>query len=455
MTDRFVNGRNAALLTDQYQLTMAQAYVAEGMHEQKGAFSLFSRELPERRNYLLAAGLGSALEFLQTLRFSADDIDYLHSLGTFSDEFLEYLSDFEFEGDVWAPLEGTPVFPDEPWIEVEAPIPQAQIAETVILNQLNSPTILASKASRIVTAAQGRSVVDFGLRRMHGADGATKAARAFHIAGVTATSNVLAGKEHGVPVTGTMAHSYIQAHDDEFEAFRAFASEFPETVLLVDTYDTLAGVDKVIELAEELGDDFHIRGIRLDSGDLGELATRSREKLDAAGLDEVEIFASGGLDEHKIARFVDQDRPIDGFGVGTRMGVSSDAPKLDCAYKLVEYAGQGRLKLSTGKQTLPGKKQVFRRYEDGEASGDVIGRRGEDLDGRPLLVEVMRQGERLEAGHTDLDVARERAANELAKLPERIRRIEPADEPYPVELSVSLESYLREVRERVKAAASS
>ncbi|MGM0558387.1 MAG: nicotinate phosphoribosyltransferase [Myxococcota bacterium] len=451
MTKNLIDGRKSALLTDQYQLTMAQAYVAEGMHAEKGTFSLFSRELPERRNFLLAAGLASALELLEELQFSVDDIDYLHSLGTFSDQFLEYLRTFEFQGDIWAPPEGTPVFPNEPWIEVEAPIPQAQIAETLILNQLNSPTILASKAARVVAAAQGRSVVDFGLRRMHGADGATNAARAYHIAGVTATSNVMAGKQFGVPVTGTMAHSYIQAHDDEMEAFRRFVSEFPETVLLVDTYDTLAGVDKVIELADELGDGFRVRGIRLDSGDLGDLATKSRAKLDEAGLEDVEIFASGGLDEDKIAAFVDEGRPIDGFGVGTRMGVSSDAPKLDCAYKLVEYAGEGRLKLATGKHTLPGKKQVFRQYEDGVARRDVIGRRGEELDGRPLMIEVMRQGERLDAGRTDIDLARERAANEIAKLPERIRRIEPADEPYEVKLSAELEAYLQEVKQRVKA----
>lgn len=449
MTSRFVDAQNGALLTDQYQLTMAQAYVAEGMHQQPGTFSLFARELPRSRNYLLSAGLGSALEILETMQFSGDDVDYLYSLGTFSDEFLDYLRDFEFAGEVWAPLEGTPVFPDEPWIEVTAPIPQAQIAETLILNQLNSQTILASKAARVVAAASGRSVVDFGLRRMHGADGACKAARAFHIAGVTATSNVMAGKQYGVPVTGTMAHSYIQAHESEYEAFREFASEFPETILLVDTYDTMEGIEKIIELSEELGDGFRIRGVRLDSGDLGELASSSRERLDEAGLHEVEIFASGGLDEHKIAAFVEDGRPIDGFGVGTRMGVSSDAPKLDCAYKLVDYAGQGRLKLSTGKQTLPGRKQVFREYDDG-AIGDVIGRRGEDLDGRSLLVEVMRGGERTEAGHTDLDTARERAANEIAKLPDAIRGLAPADEPYPVELSTELESYLHQVRQRVK-----
>jgi nicotinate phosphoribosyltransferase len=449
MTKGFLDGRRDALLTDQYQLTMAQAYVAEGMHEHTGTFSLFARGLPDGRNYLLSAGLGSVLDFLESMRFTEDDIDYLDSLETFSDDFLDYLQDFEFTGDVWAPPEGTPVFPDEPWIEVEAPIPEAQLAETVVLNQLNSPTILASKAARVVTAASGRDVVDFGLRRIHGADGATKAARAFHIAGVTATSNVKAGQQYGVPVTGTMAHSYIQAHDDEYEAFRQFASEFPETVLLVDTYDTLDGVDKVIELAEELGDDFRIRGVRLDSGDLGELASKTREKLDEAGLEDLDIFASGGLDEHEITRFIEQERPIDGFGVGTRMGVSSDAPKLDCAYKLVEYAGEGRLKLSTGKQTLPGKKQVFRRYDGGVARGDVIARRDEDLDGRALLVEVMRGGERTDAGATELDVARERAADAIAKLPERIRSIDDADEPYPVELSDDLQTYLHTVRQRI------
>ncbi|TVR79248.1 MAG: nicotinate phosphoribosyltransferase [Rhodospirillales bacterium] len=436
----WIDDRSVALFTDLYELTMAQAYYAEGM-DAPATFSLFVRKLPARRNYLLACGLDDVLHYLEHLRFDADSLDHLASLGQFDDGFLDWLSRLRFTGDVWAVPEGTPVFPDEPILEVTAPIAEAQIAETFIMNQVHLQTTLASKASRVVTAAAGRTVVDFGPRRMHGTDAAVKAARAFHIAGVGATSNVFASKVYGVAATGTMAHSYVEAWDEEVDAFRSFAKRYRQTVLLVDTYDTLRGVDRVCALAEEMGDAFDVRAIRLDSGDLAELAQESRRRLDACGLHDVSIFASSSLDEDAIAGLVEAGAPIDGFGVGTRMGVSQDAPSLDIAYKLVAYAGKGRLKTSTGKPVLPGRKQVFRNEEAGTASGDMVARADEDQPGRPLMQPVMRDGRRTEAGRDTLDAARDRAADELRRLPAAIRGLASAEQPYPVQVSRALEDY--------------
>jgi nicotinate phosphoribosyltransferase len=317
------------------------------------------------------------------------------------------------------------------------------------MNQMHVQTALASKAARVVTGARGRKLLDFGMRRTHGIDAALKSARAFYVAGVDATSNVAAGQAYGVPIAGTMAHSYVEAHDDEYEAFRRFAAVHPETVLLVDTYDTEEGVRKVVELARELGADFRVKGVRLDSGDLAELARRTRGILDAAGLASVEIVASGGLDEDDIAGMLDAGAPIDGFGVGTSMGIAADAPGLDMAYKLVAYAGRGRMKLSTGKATLPGRKQVFRVGGESGDEGDVIGRHDETRPGRPLLRAVMRGGRRTEAGREGLEAARERARREIARLPGRVRGLAPADPPFPVEISPALERSREEVRRRV------
>jgi nicotinate phosphoribosyltransferase len=425
------------LLTDLYELTMLQAYFEEQMSD-VAVFSLFVRRLPEHRNYLLACGLDDVLAFLETLRFDDDALAYLESLGRFSKPFLEYLREFRFTGDVYAVPEGTPVFPPEPLVEVAAPIAEAQLVEALVMNQIHLQTVLASKAARIVEAAQGRDVVDFGLRRMHGIDAGLKAARAFHIAGVTATSNVAAGQAYGLPVAGTLAHSYIQAHDDEYEAFRAFARTYPETVLLVDTYDTLDGVRKVVTLAKELGPEFRVSAVRLDSGDLGALAFATRRILDNAGLQRVGIFASGSLNEDEIARLVAAGAPINGFGVGTDMGVSRDAPALDIAYKLVEYAGRGRLKLSTGKAVLPGRKQIFRVEHDDVADHDVLGRHDERSHGRSLLQPVMKNGTRLAASRQSLDDARVRARRELNRLPARIRNIHPAQPVYRVDISEAL-----------------
>jgi nicotinate phosphoribosyltransferase len=444
---RWVDDTNQALLTDLYQLTMAQAYWKEAM-DGEAVFSLFFRRLPPARNYLLACGLDDALHFLETARFSDQGIAYLATLPGFHREFLDRLRRFRFSGDVYAMPEGTPVFPGEPILEVVAPIAEAQLVETLVMNQVQLQTVLASKASRIVTAAGGRTVVDFGLRRMHGADAGLKSARAFHIAGVDATSNVLAGLVYGLPVAGTMGHSYIQAHDHELDALRSFLQLYPEAILLVDTYDTLRGVEKVIELARELGGDFRARGIRLDSGDLGDLAVGSRRMLDTAGLGRVGIFASGGLDEAQIAELVRRGAPINGFGVGTAMAVSSDAPALDLAYKLSGYAGRGRLKTSPGKANLPGQKQVFRLEPGGRAVGDVIGRWDEPPPprGRPLLRPVMRGGQRLPAGtgREVLAASRELARRELDRLPDPIRGLEEAEPGYPVEISPALAAFREE-----------
>ena len=435
-----------ALLTDLYELTMLEAYHEEKMTE-VAVFSLFVRRLPERRNFLLACGLDDVLTFLETLRFDAAAIDYLASLGRFSDRFLAHLAQLRFTGDVYAVPEGTPVFAAEPIIEVAAPIAEAQLVETIVMNQIHLQTVLASKAARVVEAAQGRQVVDFGLRRMHGIDAGIKAARAFHVAGVHATSNVAAAQAYGLRAAGTMAHSYVQAHEDEYDAFRAFVRLYPDTVLLVDTYDTIAGVRKVVELAKEMGAGFQVSAVRLDSGDLAALAFETRRIFDEAGL-AVGIFASGSLNEDEIARLVAAGAPIDAFGVGTDMGVSRDAPALDIAYKLVEYAGQGRLKLSTGKAVLPGRKQIFRVERDGVADHDVLAGHHEQPCGRPLLQQVMKGGERLPQGRVALSAARARARVEIDCLPARIRRLDPAEPPYEVVVSRELAAAQDALRRR-------
>ncbi len=446
----WINDQTVALFTDLYELTMCQAYFVERMFA-PATFSLFVRRLPETRNFLLACGLDDILRYLESLRFGTESLDHLASLGLFSEAFLRWLETVRFSGDVWAVREGTPVFANEPILEVTAPIGEAQLAETFIMNQVHLQTTLASKAVRVVTAARGRTVVDFGPRRMHGIDAAVKAARAFHIAGVAATSNVFASKVYGVNTSGTMAHSFIEAWEEEIDAFRSFARLYPQTVLLIDTYDTLRGVEKVCELARELGDDFNVRAVRLDSGDLIDLAFKVRERLDGAGLERVAIFASSSLDESVIDGIVSSNAPITGFGVGTKMGVSEDAPSLDIAYKLCAYAGQGRLKTSTGKPVLPGRKQVFREERDGRAVGDIIARADERGPGRPLLEPVMEGGARTTAGRVGLEQAREHAAEELSRLPDAIRALSPADPAYPVRITEALRGYQDEIKQRILA----
>ncbi len=430
---------HSPLLTDLYELTMLQAYFLQDMRE-RAVFSLFSRKLPAKRNYLVACGLQSVLEYLQGLAFTGEDIDYLRSLGLFRESFLQWLRSFRFSGEVYAVAEGTVVFPDEPMLEVEAPIGEAQLLETLLLNRIHYATLAASKAARVVTAAGEKKVIDFGFRRIHGLEAGVQAARSFAVAGVSATSNVYAGHHLGLPVSGTMAHSYIQAHSEEMEAFRNFAAIYPSTILLVDTYDTLQGVRNVIRLAGELGDDFAIQGVRVDSNDLHSTTRQVRGMLDEAGLSGVKIVVSGGLDEEEIADLVSDGAPIDGFGVGTKMGVSDDAPYLDLVYKLTEYAGEGRMKSSPGKKTLPGRKQVFRSRQDGIFNGDIVCPREEEHPGTPLLGKVMDQGRILGSAREDLETIQARCRDQLEHLPAEIRSIAPADPPYPVRVSDSLQS---------------
>jgi nicotinate phosphoribosyltransferase len=425
-----------ALFTDLYELTMLQAYWAEDMTA-PAVFDVFARKLPPQRNFLLACGLEAVLDYLESFAVSGQDIDYLRGLGTFKPDFLERLRALRFTGKVYAMAEGTPLFANEPLLTVEAALPEAQIVETAVLNLLHYPTLVASKGARVVRAAQGRTVVDFGARRAHGVDAAIACARALYVAGYDGSSNVEAGRRYGVPVVGTVAHSYVQAHASEADSFVRFAAEFPGTTLLVDTYDTLDGVRQVIALRQRLGERFKVNAVRLDSGDLGALAKAARALLDAAGMREVRIMASGGLDEQVIAALLADGAPIDGFGVGTTVDVVADRPYLDAAYKLVAYAGRDCGKLSPGKVSLPGRKQVFRRYDNGVAVGDTIARHDEILPGEPLLACVMQDGRCLPAGRVDTAAARAHAAAQLARLPAALRALETA-KPYPVDISPAL-----------------
>lgn len=447
----WVDDALAPLFTDLYELTMLRSYLEHGRTE-TAVFDLFVRDLPESRNYLIAAGLDSVLCYLERLRFTDEARAYLRSLDAFPDAFVERLADFRFTGDVYAVPEGTPVFPVAPILQVVAPLPEAQLVETFLINQVQLQTLMASKAHRVVTAAEGRPVAEFGSRRAHGTDAGLKGARAGYLAGLAGTSNVAAGFAFGIPVLGTMAHSFVQSYDDEAAAFADFAETFPETTLLVDTYDTLAGIDHVIRLAEELGDDFRVRAVRLDSGDLAALARAARERLDAAGLGDVQIVASGGLDEWKIRGLVAAGAPINTFGVGTALVVSADAPSLEIVYKLAAYAGEGRMKLSSGKSTLPGRKQVYRVVEGGRAVRDVIALDGEAIpDGTPLLQPAMRGGERTEAGRVPLAEARRYARDAFAQLPPEVQALDPIAEPYPVRISPMLAAERDRVEARLRA----
>ncbi len=438
----------SALFVDLYELTMLRAYAALGMREE-AVFSLFVRRLPEGRNFLIACGLDELLAEIEQFRFTSDDISYLRSLELFPDDLLEELKHLRFSGEVFALAEGTPFFANEPIVEVRAPIGEAQLLETLIINRIGLQSLLASKAQRVVAAASGREVLDFGARRAQGYDAALRGARAFAIAGVGATSLVAAGARYNIPVAGTMAHSFVQAFESESEAFAAFAKIYPRTILLVDTYDTLRGVANAIELARRLGPDCHLTGVRLDSGDLDSLSRAARAMLDEAGFPQLRIVASGDLDEAKIDAMVKSGAPIDMFGVGTEMSVSADAPALDIAYKLTEYAGAGRMKLAPHKIALPGRKQVFRRERDGLAAGDVIARCDEICEGAPLIAPVMRNGERLAPPQTDLARLRDRTAAMIAKLPPEIRALAPAAKPYPVVISEKLSADAERLRARI------
>lgn len=430
---------SSPLLTDLYQLTMLEAYLGRGMHD-TAFFEFFVRKLPRQRAFLVAAGLEQLLDYIETLSFTDDDLRALEETGRFSSTLLDYLAKFRFTGEVRAMPEGTAFFENEPIVQVIAPLPEAQLVETRIINLLHFQTLIASKAARCVLAAPGRSLVDFGLRRAHGAEAGLLAARAAYIAGFAGTATVLADPAFGIPIFGTMAHSYVQAHDDELDAFEHFARTFPAgTVLLIDTYDTLAAAHDVVALANRLaGEGIKIAGVRLDSGNMVKLAQQVREILDDGGCGDITIFCSGSLDEERLAADF-AGLPVDGYGIGTRLDVSADAPYLDCAYKLQEYAGKPRRKRSSGKATLPGRKQVFRLAGgDGVPIADVVASETEQFDGTPLLEPVMRDGRRI-APSPPLDDVRRRAAHNLATLPESLRN--PLTRgSYDVRISTRLES---------------
>lgn len=426
------------LLTDLYQLTMLHAYHQERLKE-TASFDFFVRQLPPQRNFLLVAGLETVLAFIEQACFRPEELTWLASLGRFPVEFLDALAQWRFSGDVYAVPEGTVMFPQEPLLRVTAPIAEAQLLESRLINLLHLQTLIASKAARCVLAAPDSLLVDFGMRRAHGAEAALLAARATYLAGFTGTATVLAGQRFGIPLYGTMAHSYIQAHRDEPAAFAAFAAAQPDNlVFLIDTYDTEAGAAAVVALATQLrAQGVRTTAVRLDSGDLAVHARRVRAILDAGGLPEVGIFCSGNLDEYQIAGLLAGGAPITGFGVGTQLDVSADAPFLDCAYKLTEYAGRPRRKRSEGKQTWPGRKQVWRRYdESGQFSQDLVALEDEPAEGEPLLLPVMRAGRRLQAAES-LATIRRRAARQLSRLPPTLRRLDPAP-PYPVAISAGI-----------------
>jgi len=417
---------SSPLLTDLYQLNMIEAYLAHS-ETKTAVFELFVRKLPDRRGFLMAAGLEQALEFLEHLRFSSDEIDWLKSTGRFSARTLNHLADLRFTGDIHAMLEGTLFFANEPILRVTAPLPEAQLVEARLINIVHFQSLIASKAARMVLAAPGKLLVDFGLRRAHGAEAGLMAARASYIAGFAGTATVLAAKLFDIPVFGTMAHSYIQAHDSETVAFERFAHARPEgLVFLIDTYDTEAAARKVVALAPQLkAAGISTSGVRLDSGDLIALSKSVRRILDEGGLADVTIFASGGLDEDQLVAIARANAPIDGFGIGTSLTTSSDAPAFDCAYKLQEYAGSPRRKHSAGKATWPGRKQVWRRYgPDGRMAGDTLSVEDDDQKGEPLIHPVMQAGKRVARSPT-LEETRAHAARELQLLPPPLRELKP------------------------------
>lgn len=435
---------NALLLTDLYELAMLEAYHASDM-EDEAVFDFFVRELPPGYGYLVAAGLAQVLSTLRDAQFSDEELAWAADNGRFGGDFLDYLRAFRFTGSVHAMREGTPFFPDEPVLRVTAPLPQAQLLETRIINLLQYQTLIATKATRCVHAAPEKLLVDFGLRRAHGAEAGLMAARASWLGGFAGSSTVLAAPRFGVPIYGTMAHSFIEAHDDELVAFEHFARARPQSlVLLIDTYDTEGAARRLIGLAERLAEDgIQVQAVRIDSGDLGEHARRVRRILDDGGLGDTNIFASGGLDEHRIAALLADGAPIDGFGIGSKLDTAADTPYLDCAYKLCEYAGEPRRKHSEHKATWPGRKQVVRRYDaSGRMRGDRVQREDEPADGEPLLELVMEFGEPVSQPPT-LAESREHCAEQLGRLPDALRALD-AQAGYPVDFSDRMHALARE-----------
>jgi nicotinate phosphoribosyltransferase len=442
----------APLLTDLYQLTMAHVYFEQGM-DGTAVFEMVVRRLPPKRRFLLAAGLEQVVEYLEQLRFNQAELEYLESLGTFPRAFLDHLAGLRFTGSVHAMPEGTPFFANEPILRVTAPIAEAQLVESRLLNIVHFQTLIASKAARCVLAANGRRLVDFGMRRAHEADAALYAARSAYLAGFNGTATIEAGRQFAIPLFGTMAHSFIEAHDHEEAAFRNFIASRPESVtLLIDTYDTRRAAHRVVALARELelrGKPAAIRSVRIDSGDLAAEARAVREILDVAEYRQIQILLSGGLDEHRIEKLMRAAVPADAFGVGTAVDASDDAPTIDMAYKLQEYAGKPRRKRSPSKVSLPGAKQVFReRNGGGEISSDCIALEGELAAGEPLLAEVMRAGKRV-AHKPSLEQIREHCARELKDLPAPLRDLHEAPDPapYPVAISKALSDLVAKMDE--------
>jgi nicotinate phosphoribosyltransferase len=435
----------SVLMTDLYQLTMLQGYMARGM-EEPAVFELFVRHLPSQRGFLVAAGLEQALDYLEQLRFTSTEIEWLASTNRFSADFLAYLERFRFTGDVHAMPEGTVFFAAEPILRVTAPLPQAQLVESRLVNLLNFQTMIASKAARMVLAAAGRGVIDFGFRRAHGAEAGLLAARASYLVGMGGTATVAAGMAFGIPIYGTMAHSFIQAHADEDAAFDHFAHAQPDNVIfLIDTYDTEAAAAKVVAIAPRLRQEgIVVKGVRIDSGDLGDHARKVRQILDAGGLSQVRILASGNLDEEAIRTLIASGAPIDDFAVGTRLTTSADVPYLDTVYKLQEYAGRARRKRSEGKATWPGRKQVFRRVgADGRLMGDILTVEGDQQEGIALLQPCLQSGKRLAPAPALADIRRHATA-ELARLPEHLRQLA-AEPPYPVTVAPALHELTQQV----------
>ncbi len=423
---------------------MLEAWFTEGANE-VASFEFFVRALPSSRNFLMAAGLEQVIQYLETLRFSAADLAMLEATGRFSAPFLASLEDLRFTGAVEAMPEGTVFFADEPMLRITAPVREAQLVESRVMNLLHYQTLVASKAARIVLAARGKQLVDFGLRRAHGAEAGLLSARASYLAGFTGTATQLAGALWGIPTFGTMAHSYVQAHRSELDAFEHFARAQPHNAtLLIDTYDTEAAAGTVVELGRRLAcGGISIRGVRLDSGDLAAHARQVRAILDEGGMHDTTIFASGNLDEYRLRDLIQCGAPIDGFGVGSRMNTSADAPYLDCAYKLVEYAGEPRRKRSEGKATLPGRKQVFRNHDGaGRILEDCLALAHEMHDGVPLLGTAMRDGQRCLL--PPIDAIRAHAARELASLPGRLRTLNQV-QPFRPRLSARLEALVAQL----------
>ena len=441
----FTPPKTPAVLTDLYQLSMLKAYHDQSMN-QTAVFEFYIRNLPAQRNFLMAAGLEQVLEYLETLQFTQQERDWLKNSGRFPADFVDSLKDFRFTGDIDALPEGTIFFGNEPVLRITAPLPQAQLIESRIINILQLQIMAASKAARMVLTAPGKTLLDFGLRRAHGSEAGLFVARASYLAGFNGSATVPAEAFYGVPVFGTMAHSYIQAHGDETAAFRDFAHSWPDnTIFLLDTYDTLQAAHKVVALARDLKNEgISIHGVRLDSGDLAQLAKQVRSILDGGGLQDTKIFASGNLDEYALEQLIATQAPIDGFGIGTRLAVSEDAPSLECVYKMQEYDGQPRRKRSEGKATWPGKKQVFRTLDaQDKMQEDHLAMEDESLPGEPLLKPCMRQGKRL-SPPASLDQLRTHAARQLDQLPKVLRSLKPAP-VYPVHISQKI----RELADRL------